>query len=189
VWLFPHSGSRGVGNKVAQHHIKVAQKLCERWWIQLPDRDLACLVEGTDEFWDYIRQLRWAQKFALLDREEMMNRVATAFCEWTGVPHEPVEQINCHHNHTTRERHFGKDVWLSRKGAIDASQGTPGLIPGSMGTVVRRGGKGERARAELEPARGWPQRGHAPLPLSSVAGNRAASSQQGHPLRAVIDCS
>jgi tRNA-splicing ligase RtcB len=134
VWLFLHSGSRGVGNKIAQHHIKVAQKLCEQWWIQLPDRDLAYLVEGTDEFWTYIRELRWAQKFALLNREEMMDRVATCFADWTGVPHEPVEEINCHHNYTTKERHFGKDVWLSRKGAIDASEGTPGLIPGSMGT-------------------------------------------------------
>ena len=134
VWLFLHSGSRGVGNKIAQHHIKIAQKLCEQWWIQLPDRDLAYLVEGTEEFWAYIRQLRWAQKFALLNREEMMDRVAGCFAAWTGVPHEPVEEINCHHNYTTKERHFGKDVWLSRKGAIDASEGTPGLIPGSMGT-------------------------------------------------------
>ena len=134
VWLFLHSGSRGVGNKIAQHHIKVAQKLCEQWWIQLPDRDLAYLVEGTEEFWAYIRELRWAQKFALLNREEMMDRVATCFAEWTGVQHEPVEEINCHHNYTSKERHFGKDVWLSRKGAIDASAGTPGLIPGSMGT-------------------------------------------------------
>ena len=134
VWLFLHSGSRGVGNKIAQHHIKVAQKLCEQWWIQLPDRDLAYLVEGTEEFWAYIRELRWAQKFALLNREEMMDRVAAAFSDWTGVPNEPVEEINCHHNYTTKERHFGKEVWLSRKGAIDASEGTPGLIPGSMGT-------------------------------------------------------
>jgi tRNA-splicing ligase RtcB len=134
VWLFLHSGSRGVGNKIAQHHIKVAQRLCEQWWIQLPDRDLAYLVEGTNEFWAYIRELRWAQKFALLNREEMMDRVATCFADWTGVPHQPMEEINCHHNYTTKERHFGKDVWLSRKGAIDASEGTPGLIPGSMGT-------------------------------------------------------
>jgi len=135
VWLFLHSGSRGVGNKIAQHHIKVAQQLCDTWWISLPDRDLAYLVEGTEEFWTYIRELRWAQRFALLNREEMMDRVAGCFAEWAGVGEvQPREEINCHHNYTTQERHFGKDVWLSRKGAIDATKGTAGLIPGSMGT-------------------------------------------------------
>lgn len=135
VWLFLHSGSRGVGNKIAQHHIAVAQKLCKQWWIELPDRDLAYLVEGTDEFWAYVRELRWAQKFALLNREEMMDRVVTCFAEWMGVDEvQRIEEINCHHNYTSKEQHFGKSVWLSRKGAIDASEGTPGLIPGSMGT-------------------------------------------------------
>lgn len=135
VWLFLHSGSRGVGNMIAQRHIKIAQDLCQKWWIDLPDRDLAYLVEGTDEFWAYIRELRWAQKYALLNREEMMDRVVTCFADWIGVDEvERVEEINCHHNYTTKEKHFGKDVWLSRKGAIDASEGTPGLIPGSMGT-------------------------------------------------------
>jgi tRNA-splicing ligase RtcB (3'-phosphate/5'-hydroxy nucleic acid ligase) len=135
VWLFLHSGSRGVGNKIAQHHIKVAQQRCKQWWIELPDRDLAYLVEGTPEFWKYIRELRWAQRFALLNREEMMDRVATCFAEWAGIDEvERRDQINCHHNYTTKERHFGQHVWLSRKGAIDASEGTPGLIPGSMGT-------------------------------------------------------
>ncbi|NRQ50655.1 RtcB family protein [Aeromicrobium stalagmiti] len=135
VWLFLHSGSRGVGNKIAQHHIRVAQDLCTKWWIDLPDKDLAYLVQGTDEFWAYIRELRWAQKFALLNRAEMMDRVVTCFAAWVGADSiERLEEINCHHNYTTQERHFGKDVWLSRKGAIDASLGTPGLIPGSMGT-------------------------------------------------------
>lgn len=152
VWLFLHSGSRGVGNKIAQHHIKVAQHLCEKWWIDLPDRDLAYLVEGTDEFWAYIRELRWAQNFALLNRAEMMDRVVTCFEEWIGEPVERLEEINCHHNYTEREKHFGKEVWLSRKGAIDASEGTPGLIPGSMGTasyvVV---GKGNRLALNSSP--------------------------------------
>lgn len=135
VWLFLHSGSRGVGNKIAQRHIAVAQKLCKQWWIDLPDLDLAYLVEGTDEFWTYVRELRWAQKFALLNREEMMDRVVTCFADWMGVETvDRLEEINCHHNYTSQEKHFGKDVWLSRKGAIDASAGTMGLIPGSMGT-------------------------------------------------------
>ncbi|MET0694045.1 MAG: RtcB family protein [Propionibacteriaceae bacterium] len=135
VWLFLHSGSRGVGNRIAGHHIKVAQKLMKRWWIDLPDPDLAYLVEGTDEFWTYIRELNWAQKFALLNREEMMDRVVECVQEWSGVTVDQRERINCHHNFTQRERHFGKDVWLSRKGAIEATAGKPGLIPGSMGTA------------------------------------------------------
>jgi tRNA-splicing ligase RtcB len=135
VWLFLHSGSRGVGNKIAQHHIKVAQALCTKWWIDLPDPDLAYLVEGTDEFWAYIRELRWAQDFALQNRAEMMDRVVNVFDEWIGdEPVRRLDEINCHHNYTTKEKHWGKEVWLSRKGAIDASEGTPGLIPGSMGT-------------------------------------------------------
>jgi len=145
VWLFLHSGSRGVGNRIAQHHIAVAQRLARQWRIPLPDRDLAYLVEGTDEFAAYLRDLGWAQHFALLNREEMMDRVVTCVQDWVGGVVEPDETVDCHHNYTARERHFGKDVWVSRKGAIDAAAGVPGLIPGSMGTrsyvVV---GKGNR---------------------------------------------
>ena len=145
VWLFLHSGSRGVGNRIAQHHIAVAQRLAQQWRIPLPDRDLAYLVEGTDEFAAYLRDLGWAQHFALLNREEMMDRVVTCVQDWVGGVVEPDETVDCHHNYTARERHFGKDVWVSRKGAIDAAAGVPGLIPGSMGTrsyvVV---GKGNR---------------------------------------------
>jgi tRNA-splicing ligase RtcB len=135
VWLFLHSGSRGVGNKIATHHIKVAQRLMEKWWIELPDRDLAYLVEGTREFDRYIAELKWAQHFALLNREEMMDRVVRQVTEWIGQPVIEAERINCHHNFTQKERHFGKDVWLSRKGAISARAGEAGLIPGSMGTA------------------------------------------------------
>jgi tRNA-splicing ligase RtcB len=135
VWLFLHSGSRGVGNRMAVRHIKVAQRECERWWITLPDKDLAYLVEGTNEFWAYIRDLRWAQRFALLNREEMMDRVVDCLSRWIGAPVQEQERINTHHNYTEQERHFGKDVWLSRKGAINAEKGVPGLIPGSMGTA------------------------------------------------------
>jgi tRNA-splicing ligase RtcB (3'-phosphate/5'-hydroxy nucleic acid ligase) len=145
VWLFLHSGSRGVGNKIAQHHIAVAQQLCQMWWIPLPDSDLAYLVEGTEEFSAYIRDLRWAQQFALLNREEMMDRVVGCVSGWIGTPIEEQERINCHHNFTQQERHFGRDVWLSRKGAIAATAGQSGLIPGSMGTasyvVVGKGNK------------------------------------------------
>lgn len=135
VWMFLHSGSRGVGNKIAMHHIQVAQRLAKQWWIDLPDPDLAYLVEGTPEFWTYIRELRWAQHFALLNREEMMDRVSRQLSEFMGEPVEELERINCHHNFTEREKHFGKEVWVSRKGAIQADLGRPGLIPGSMGTA------------------------------------------------------
>ncbi|MDE9364221.1 RtcB family protein [Luteipulveratus sp. YIM 133132] len=135
VWLFLHSGSRGVGNRIAQHHIGIARKRCEQWWIQLPHRDLAYLVDGTPEFDAYITQMRWAQHYALLNREEMMDRVERQFAEWVGGDVERQEEINCHHNYTEQERHFGKQVWLSRKGAINAEQGRAGLIPGSMGTA------------------------------------------------------
>jgi tRNA-splicing ligase RtcB (3'-phosphate/5'-hydroxy nucleic acid ligase) len=151
VWLFLHSGSRGVGNKLAQKWIKTAQQQCERRWISLPDPDLAYLVEGEPEFSAYMDALHWAQRFAYLNREEMMDRVIDRFEGW----HDPVTAgviVNCHHNYTAREKHFGKDVWLSRKGAIDATQGTLGLIPGSMGDlsyVVR--GKGNRLSLNSSP--------------------------------------
>jgi len=135
VWMFLHSGSRGVGNKIATHHIGVAQRLAKQWWIELPDPDLAYLVEGTAEFRAYIRELRWAQHFALLNREEMMDRVARQLSETMGEPVVEHERINCHHNFTESEKHFGKQVWVSRKGAIQADAGRPGLIPGSMGTA------------------------------------------------------
>jgi tRNA-splicing ligase RtcB (3'-phosphate/5'-hydroxy nucleic acid ligase) len=135
VWLFLHSGSRGVGNKIAQHHIRVAKAQMLKWWITLPDPDLAYLVEGTKEFERYIAELRWAQQFALLNREEMMDRVVRQVSEWMGAPVIEQERINCHHNFTQKEEHFGKSVWLSRKGAISARVGELGLIPGSMGTA------------------------------------------------------
>jgi len=145
VWLFLHSGSRGVGNKIATHHIKVARDLMSRYFIRLEDPDLAYLVEGTDEFWAYIRALRWAQEFARQNRAEMMDRVVDAIAAFMGEDVERREAISCHHNYTEQENHFGKKVWLSRKGAIDAHEGVMGLIPGSMGTrsyVVE--GKGNR---------------------------------------------
>jgi tRNA-splicing ligase RtcB (3'-phosphate/5'-hydroxy nucleic acid ligase) len=152
VWLFLHSGSRGVGNKLATRHIKVAQEQCRKRWISLPDIDLAYLVEGHTEFWAYIRDLRWAQHFALLNRQEMMHRVIGCVTAWYGDHVAGFEAVQCHHNYTEQETHFGKKVWLSRKGAIDASDGTPGLIPGSMGTrsyVVE--GKGNKLALNSSP--------------------------------------
>jgi tRNA-splicing ligase RtcB len=135
VWLFLHSGSRGIGNKIAQRHIKVARDLCKKWWIPLPDPDLAYLVEGTDEFWTYIREMRWAQAFAWENRAEMMSRLIAVTSEFMGEAVEVAQEINCHHNFTEQEQHYGKTVWLTRKGAIKAGLGDYGLIPGSMGTA------------------------------------------------------
>lgn len=137
VWLFLHSGSRGVGNRIAQHHTKVAQDYCRRHFISLPDgdRDLAYLVEGTEQFGHYVREMQWAQTYALLNREEMMDRMVACLAEWAGVDVERLEEINCHHNYTEPETHWGRQVWLSRKGAISAREGEAGLIPGSMGTA------------------------------------------------------
>jgi tRNA-splicing ligase RtcB len=135
VWLFLHSGSRGIGNKIAQHHIEIARRAADRAGLKLPDRDLAHLEEGTPQFARYIAELAWAQHFALLNREEMMDRVVREFSEWIGLPVTERERINCHHNFTREETHFGQRVWLSRKGAISARRGELGLIPGSMGTA------------------------------------------------------
>jgi tRNA-splicing ligase RtcB len=134
VWAFLHSGSRGVGNKLASKHIKIAQGLCSQLRVELPDRDLAYLPEQSSEFWAYIRDLRWAQRFAFLNREEMMARLLDCLTAWFRGDIRAAETVNCHHNYTAEEEHFGRRVWLSRKGAIDASAGRPGVIPGSMGT-------------------------------------------------------
>jgi tRNA-splicing ligase RtcB (3'-phosphate/5'-hydroxy nucleic acid ligase) len=133
VWLFLHSGSRGVGNRLASKHIRVAQERCRG--VDLPDRDLAYLTEGTPEFDAYTEALQWAQRFAFLNREEMMDRVAEQVSRFLGREVERVLEIGCHHNYTERETHGGREVWLSRKGAISAREGQWGLIPGSMGTA------------------------------------------------------
>jgi tRNA-splicing ligase RtcB (3'-phosphate/5'-hydroxy nucleic acid ligase) len=139
VWVVLHSGSRGIGNKLAMKHIKTAQKIMDENLVQLKDRDLAYLAEGRKEFSDYITDLLWAQDFALLNREEMMDRVMTElsylFYKEDGHQSEiEVERINCHHNFTQRENHFNENVWITRKGAIQMKEGQKGVIPGSMGT-------------------------------------------------------
>jgi len=148
VWMFLHSGSRGVGNKIANRHIKVAQRLMKQWWIELPNPDLAYLPQGTPEFTSYLKELAWAQRFALENRAEMMDRFRYLLAEWMGADVDnaerlEVDRINCHHNYSTKEQHGGRDVWLTRKGAVDAHEGVRAVIPGSMGTrsyIVR--GKG-----------------------------------------------
>lgn len=139
VWVVLHSGSRGIGNRMAQMHIEKAKGLMKQYFITLPDADLAYLVDGTEEFSAYIRDLLWAQKFALLNREEMMDRVMVELSylffkePWRGAEIEE-ERINCHHNFSQKEAHMGANVWVTRKGAIQMRRGQRGVIPGSMGT-------------------------------------------------------
>ena len=137
IWLTLHSGSRGIGNRIGNHYIKLAQLLMGKTHISLPDRDLAYLPEETEEFHDYQRDLKWGQKFALLNREEMMDRLITEISYAVygdDRKHFEVERINCHHNFTQIEHHFDNNVWVTRKGAIQARRGMKGMIPGSMGT-------------------------------------------------------
>jgi tRNA-splicing ligase RtcB len=153
VWIVLHSGSRGIGNKLANVHIDGAKGRMRDLAVQLPDPDLAYLLEGTPEFRAYITDMLWAQEYAMGNRDRMLSLVHRAVLRFLGrdageVP--VVDRINCHHNFTEREQHLvdGEltEVWLTRKGAIRAREGDRGVIPGSMGAqsfIVR--GKGAAA--------------------------------------------
>lgn len=134
VWIVLHSGSRGIGNELARDHIESAKGLMKSYFIELPDPDLAYLVEGTYEFDAYIAAMRWAQDYALANREVMMTAVLKEVEGFLSRWVNPVSKVNCHHNFTEREHHNGHNVWLTRKGAIRAREGDVGVIPGSMGT-------------------------------------------------------
>jgi tRNA-splicing ligase RtcB len=145
VWFLLHSGSRGVGNKIGRYFIELAREDMRKQIANLPDRDLAYFSEGTKHFNDYVQAVQWAQEFALANRELMMEAVFEAVRRSGEVPpFESGEQaVNCHHNYVSREHHYGKDVLLTRKGAVSARKGELGIIPGSMGArsyIVR--GKG-----------------------------------------------
>ncbi len=147
VWFMLHSGSRGVGNRIGSYFIELAKRDMRRQIKNLPDKDLAYLSEGSEHFDDYVQAVEWAQKFALTNRELMMDAVVKAArTEACGLP--PFElgetAVNCHHNYVAKEHHFGRDVFVTRKGAVRARLGELGIIPGSMGArsfIVR--GKGE----------------------------------------------
>jgi len=107
----------------------------EKLKINLPDKNLSYLSEDTEIFDDYVSSVSWAQDFALTNREIMMKRVLHVIKKTKGIPSFTANQkvINCHHNYVNYERHFGQDVWLTRKGAVSAKEGEYGIIPGSMG--------------------------------------------------------
>jgi tRNA-splicing ligase RtcB len=144
VWVMLHSGSRGIGNRIGSYFIERAKEHMKLWFINVPDQDLAYLPEHTQDFKDYVEAVQWAQEFAAANRVVMMRRVLNVLRSLIRTPfNEHVEAINCHHNYVSHERHFGEQVWLTRKGAVCAAEGVMGIIPGSMGAksfIVR--GKG-----------------------------------------------
>jgi tRNA-splicing ligase RtcB len=142
VWVVLHSGSRGIGNQLAQRAISEAKGLMKERFINLEDPDLAYLVQGDPQFDVYIRDMLWSQDYAMGSRQQMMNRALRSLFEVVGSG-RTVRTINCHHNFTQQENHGGKNLWITRKGAIKAAAGDLGVIPGSMGTrsyIVRGNG-------------------------------------------------
>ena len=143
VWVMLHSGSRGIGNRIGTYFIALAKKEMERFFISLPDADLAYLPEGTEHFNDYVKAVSWAQAFARTNREVMMAGVLDVMTRMFTDFEVSDTAVNCHHNYVAQEEHFGARVWITRKGAVSAQAGELGIIPGSMGArsfIVR--GKG-----------------------------------------------
>jgi tRNA-splicing ligase RtcB len=143
VWVMLHSGSRGVGNRIGTYFIERAKAEMRRWFVNLPDDDLAYLPEGSELFRDYLHAVAWAQDYARTNRELMMQATTDAMRAILPAFTAHLEAVNCHHNYVSWENHFGENVIVTRKGAVRARQGELGIIPGSMGAksfIVR--GKG-----------------------------------------------
>jgi tRNA-splicing ligase RtcB len=136
VWLMLHSGSRNIGNQLAQYHIKTARNLAKLANLNLPDPDLAHFVAGTPEFEAYWRDLQWAQDYARYNRDIMMERFKRIVEKHLtgGKVTKPILMVNCHHNYAEKEVHFNEEVYVTRKGAVRAQKEDYGIIPGSMGT-------------------------------------------------------
>ncbi|WP_295801390.1 RtcB family protein [uncultured Microbulbifer sp.] len=133
VWVMLHSGSRGIGNAIGQHFIQLAKRDMEGHMHNLPDRDLAYFSEGNAHFNDYVEAVHWAQEYARVNRQEMMKMIVAVLQQQLPPFSLATEAINCHHNYVVREQHFGRDVFVTRKGAISAQKDQLGIIPGSMG--------------------------------------------------------
>jgi len=147
VWIMLHSGSRGIGNRIATIFIELAKKDMGDHLGQLPDKELAYLKQDTPFFNDYIEGVSWAQEFARINRQIMMENVIDALSKVRGLPRFKANlmAVNCHHNYISQENHFGEDCFVTRKGAVSAQKGELGIIPGSMGAksyIVR--GKGNK---------------------------------------------
>jgi tRNA-splicing ligase RtcB len=134
VWIVLHSGSRGLGNKIGSYFTGLAKELCKKWFIELPDPELAYLPAGTQEFKDYLDAVHFAQRFALRNREIMLEATALTISSVTGKLFPLDNVINTHHNYVAWENHYGKNALITRKGAVRAQNGDMCIIPGSMGT-------------------------------------------------------
>lgn len=148
VWLMLHSGSRGVGNRIGSYFIELAKEDMRRWFINVPDQDLAYFAQGTDHFDDYVHAVHWAQEYAMANRKVMMASVIAAVKRSGEAPdfEATLQAVNCHHNYVAIENHYGENVFVTRKGAVRARQGDMGIIPGSMGAqsfIVRGRGNPE----------------------------------------------
>ena len=174
VWFMLHSGSRGVGNRIGRYFIELARQDMRAQHIDLPDRDLAYLPEGTEHFDDYVEAVEWAQTYARRNRELMMEAVIRAVAGCDGIPPfaARLQAVNCHHNYVAREHHYGKDVLVTRKGAVRAGRGDLGIIPGSMG-----------ARSYIVRGRGNPESFHS----CSHGAGRAMSRTQARKVFSVED--
>lgn len=135
VWFMIHSGSRGAGGKIGDYFINLAQKEMERYFLteHLPNKDLAYFVEGTEYFDDYINAVLWAQEYANHNRLSMMNAAINVMKNSCPNLEVTDTQVHCQHNFVRKESHFGKNVWITRKGAVCVREGDLGIIPASMG--------------------------------------------------------
>lgn len=138
AWLMLHSGSRNIGKELAEIHIENAKGLMKKYFVELPDPDLAYLVHKTAEYDNYIHDMLWAAEYALANRDSMLDIALRqiSYCvygEYRDLRSQSECVVNCHHNYTQMENHFGQNVWITRKGAISARKGQLGIIPGSMG--------------------------------------------------------
>jgi tRNA-splicing ligase RtcB len=146
VWIVLHSGSRGIGNQLAQVHIAKAKRMAKDMELGVEDPDLAYFVQGTDAFEAYLTDMLWAQEWAFANRQQMMHSASRVILKELPPGTRVVDTINCHHNFTAREVHDGVELWITRKGAIRARESDRGVIPGSMGTrtyIVRGAGHPE----------------------------------------------
>lgn len=131
IWVTLHSGSRGIGNRLAQEHMEVAQSLTHNKG--LVDRDLAVFLSHTPQMEAYLHDLWWAQSYALLNRDVMLASICDDLSRH--IPRIAFEDpIRCHHNYVAVETYDDLELIVTRKGAIRAGKGDLGVIPGSMGT-------------------------------------------------------
>ena len=131
IWVTLHSGSRGIGNRLAQEHMEVAQSLTHNKG--LVDRDLAVFLSHTPQMEAYLHDLWWAQSYALLNRDVMLASICDDLSRH--IPRIAFEDpIRCHHNYVAVETYDDLELIVTRKGAIRAGKDDLGVIPGSMGT-------------------------------------------------------